>query len=116
MPNNVHEFGTVLGEAFSIKRPNEGQADDKTYFTVKSWVSGKFVSCTLWDSSHGHIQLENGMGVVVHGKVQKKQSGDKVYTNMSVSSIGLIPMDKGVRSDAPKSSGEGSSDDEPDVL
>ena len=109
---NLDEWKTVIGEAFKISRPD---ADDKTNFTVKSYVSGKYVNCTLWDSSHAHVKLQNGDCVVVNGTVKTtpKKDGDGFWVNLSVGRIGIIPMDAGVRDDAPSSDGES---DEVDVL
>ena len=102
-------YKTVLGEAFKIRRPESGE-DDKTYFTVKSLLTQKYISCTLWDNSHGKWLEENpaftnGVIVLVNGKVKTKVVDDKTFINMSVSRIGLIPMDAGV--DTRDSDGEG---------
>lgn len=109
---NLDEWATVIGEAFKITRPD---ADDKTNFTVKSYVTGKYINCTLWDNSHGHVELANGDCVVVNGKLKRtpKKDGDGHWINLNVSKIGRIPLDAGVRDDEPT---QGKSDDEPDVL
>lgn len=115
---NLNEYGTVFGEAF---RKGVGQNEvidgdgDKTNFTVKSYVTGKYVSATLWANSHGHIEVRQGDPVLINGKITKKrqEQGDGFWVNLSISKIAVIPMDVGVRDDQPA---EGKSDDEPDVL
>lgn len=93
-------YKTIIGEAFKIKRPESGE-DDKTYFTVKSFVTGKYISCTLWDNSHSawleaHPEFVNGVAVIVNGSVKSKTVDDKTYINLSVGRIGTIPMDEGI--------------------
>lgn len=112
MADNTAQYATVIGEAFNIKRHN----DDKTNFAVKSFVTGNITNCTLWDSSHAHVKLENGDCVIVNGKIKKtpKSDGDGFWINLSASRIGIIPMDSGERVDAPV--GAGVSDDAPDVM
>lgn len=102
-------YKTVIGEAFKIRRPDSGE-DDKTYFTVKSFVTGKYISCTLWDNSHADWLdkngLENGDAVIVNGTVKVKTVDDKQFINMSIGRIGKIPMDSGVDT---RESGSGNS-------
>jgi hypothetical protein len=93
-------YKTVFGEAFKIRRPDSGD-DDKTYFTVKSLITNKYISCTLWDNSHGvwleeHPEFVNGVLVFVNGSVKVKVIDDKQFINMSVGRIGTIAMDAGV--------------------
>lgn len=113
MANNLDEYATVIGEAFKIV-PNEDKG--LTNFTVKSYVSGKYINATLWDNSHKHIKLENGDAVIVNGKLKKtpKKEGDGFWLNLSVSKIAVIPLDGGIRNfdDSPAES----DGDEPDVL
>lgn len=118
MANNTDNWQTVMGEGFKVKRPEKG-ADDKTWFTVKSFKTGKFLSCTLWDNSHGHLtdQLNDGMVVIVNGKIKAVPSttGGDPFLNMNVSRIAIIAMDAGV-DDRESTNDGGSSDDEPDLI
>lgn len=110
---NTDQYSTVIGEAFAIKPADKVEARN---FAVRSFVTGNIVNCTIWDSSHAHIELANGDCVIVNGKVNKtpKKDGDGHWVNLNVGKIGLIPLDAGVRTDSPA---KGETDtDEPDVL
>lgn len=117
---NLDEWGTVFGEAFR-KGVGPGEIidgdEDKINFTVKSYVTGKYVNATLWANSHGHIEVRQGDPVLINGKIKKKpkEQGDGFWVNLSISKIAVIPMDSGV--DTRTSNGENAEgDDEPDVL
>lgn len=114
MSDNLNTYKSIFGEAFNIKQADGVEARN---FAVRSFVTGNVVNCTLWDSSHSHIDLVNGDVVVVNGKIKTtpKKDGDGVWVNLSVGKIALIPMDAGTRDDAPAKTAA-ASDDEPDVL
>lgn len=110
---NTDQFKTVIGEAFGIKPADKVEARN---FAVRSFVTGNIVNCTIWDNSHGHVKIANGDPVIVNGKLNStpKKDGEGHWVNLNVSRIAVIPMDAGVRTDAP---GNAESDtDEPDVL
>jgi hypothetical protein len=111
------KYKTVQGEAFNVKQSDK--IDART-FAVRRDHDGMIANGTLWDNSHGHVELKDGDGVRINGKYTRapKQNGDGFWHNISVSRIGVIPMDSGVRNE-----NEGGSDDEneasgdePDVL
>lgn len=113
MPDNTSQYKSVFGEAFNI-RPQ----DDKTNFAVRSYISNNIVNCTLWHSSHSHVDLTNGDVVVVNGKIKHtpKKDGDGHWVNLSVGRIAVIPMDAGLDTRNEPAASVGASDDEPDVL
>lgn len=108
------DYKTVIGEAFNIKPADKIEGRN---FAVRSFVTGNIVNCTLWDSSHSHVEIENGDPVIVNGKVKltPKKDGDGQWVNLNVGKIAIIPMDAGTRDDSPATA-VAASDDEPDVL
>lgn len=117
---NLDEYKTVIGEAFKkgVGRGEiiEGDAD-KVNFTVKSDRNDAYINCTLWKSSHGHIEIHQGDGVRANGKVtkRKKDQGEGFWVNLSIKSICVFPMDPGV-DDRDSNNESAAGDDEPDVL
>lgn len=101
----------VHGPAFAVKRAG-GKVEGR-YFTVKTYSKGTFLSCTLWDNKHAHVELKDGDIVSVNGKLTKSNKDGKEYLNVSVYGIAVVPMDKGVDDRVPFAEG---SSDEPDVL
>lgn len=97
MTDNLTVWKSFIGEAFNVKRPEQGE-DDKTYFTLKTLTKSTFINCTLWDNSHGHVEVNKGDMVIVNGKFKKKakSDGDGFWYNLSVTRIAVIPMDDGV--------------------
>jgi hypothetical protein len=111
---NLDTYKTVIGEAFNIKPADKVAARN---FAVRSYISANIVNCTLWDNSHGHVEIANGDPVIVNGKIktEPKKDGDGNWVNLSVGRIAVIPMDAGVdtRTETVKSN---AAEDEPDVL
>jgi hypothetical protein len=102
----------IHGPAFEVKKAG-GKVEGR-YFTVKTYSKGTYLSCTLWDNKHAHVELNNGDIVSVNGKLTKSNKDGKEYLNVSVYRIAVTPMDSGVDDRVPTANGDSS--DEPDVL
>lgn len=128
MAQGDKEYREIWGVVVGVRRPKEGQQDDKTYVSVKSLSTGKYVSLTVWDNSHGAYApdgatpIEVGGLIFATGSFQQNTGNDgNVYNNISAYKLAYFPVDAGVRDDdrprsSSSSSGPSDDDDGPGVM
>lgn len=107
---NLDKYADIHGPVFNVKTVDDDR-NPRRYFTLKTYSKGTFVSCTLWDSSHKHIEIKDGDIVSVSGKLTATEKDGKVYRNVSVFRIHVSPMDEGTREPRDDSS-DGVADEE----
>lgn len=100
MAQTTKQYGEVWGPITGVRRPKEGQQDDKTYVSIKSLSTGKFVSVTVWDNSHGSYidSADPQVGDLAYasGSIQKNQGNDgKTYLNMSAYQLLFFKTNRG---------------------
>ncbi len=96
MAGEAKNYRDVIGVAVKVTRPD---ANDKTKVTLKSLITGSFVSVTIWDNSHPEEaqRVKQGDLVFVTGDVKQNTGTDgTTYNNLSafrlfVGSVTLPP-------------------------
>ena len=111
--DSTTDYKEVIGRTFKPRLPKVGQKQDKRYLGIRSLATGKIVNVTVWDNSHGHVEIEEGDLVYAAGKFSRNEGSDgQMYNNISAYEIAVISTDKGKRKDDEGSSSASDDDDD----